>query len=284
MRASDLGRALGVAWLAIVAFGLAACAGDPAQRAYRQRLEGGYLTPEDVQRYRTPDTWQQNLSQPFHAWQPWPVGDLETRLHHAARAGDAAVLKAALQAGARVDASDAGGQTALMLAAREGHPELVQLLLKAGAQPDGRDGPMTPLGAASIRGHTPVIQLLLRSGADVDAAGRTGLAPLLLAVRFNRMEAARLLLRAGASTKIRDRNGDGLLIVAVQDNHPGMLSLLLEHGMPVDEPDADGLSPLYWAEYLKRPELVRRLQAAGADPARQKVLVRRSEPYWPGEY
>lgn len=284
MRASDFVRTLGCAWLAIVAIGLVACAADPAQRAYRQRIEAGFLTPEDLQRFRTPDAWQQILSQPAHAWQPWPMGELETRLHHAARMGDAVALKAALEAGARVDASDAGGHTALLLAAREGQLELVQLLLRAGARPDGRDGPMTPLGAASIRGHTPVIQLLLRSGADVDAAGRAGLAPLLLAVRFNRMEAARLLLRAGAGTRVRDRNGDGLLMLAIQDNHPGMLSLLLEHGMPVDEPDADGLSPLYWAEYLKRPELVRRLLAAGADPARQKVLVRRSEPYWQGEY
>jgi ankyrin repeat protein len=270
--------------LAATALGLCACAGDPAQRSYRQRLEAGYQTPEDLQRFRSPEPWQQALAQPLHAWQPWSLSDAEIRLQRAAQTGDVVTLKAALAAGARVNAAEAGGPTAMLRAAREGQLEVVRLLLKAGASPDGRDDPMTPLAAAAVGGHTPVIQLLLRAGADINAEGRDGLAPLVQAVRFNRLDAARALLKAGASPRARDRSGDGLLMVAIQDNHPLMLSLLLEHGLPADQPDANGLSPLYWAEYLKRPELVRRLQVAGADASQRKTLVRRSEPYWLGEY
>ena len=284
MPASEFRRPRACALLVVAVLGLCACAVDPAQRAYRQRLEAGYQTPEDLQRFRTPELWQQALAQPAHAWQPWPMAEAETGLQRAAQTGDVVALKAALAAGARVNAAEVGGPTALLLAAREGQLEVVRLLLKAGASPDGRDSPMTPLAAAAVGGHTPVIQLLLRAGADINAEGRGGLAPLVLAVRFNRLDAARALLKAGASPRVRDRSGDGLLMVAIQDNHPLMLSLLLEHGLPADEPDANGLSPLYWAGYLKRPELVRRLQAAGADAAQRKTLVRRSEPYWLGEY
>ncbi len=284
MPGSEQRRVPAAALLVTVSLGLCACAADPAQRAYRQRLEAGYQTPEDLQRFRTSEAWQQTLTQPAHDWVPWSLGEDEIRLQRAAQAGDAAGLKAALEAGARVNASDAWGNTALLLAAREGHLEIVRSLLRARARPEGRDGPMSPLAAAALGGHTPVMQLLMRAGADLNAEGRGGLAPLVQAVRFNRLDAARALLGAGASPRVRDRTGEGLLMVAINDNHPQMLDLLLEHGLPVDEPDANGLSPLYWAAYLKRPELVRRLQAAGADPGQRKTQVRRSEPYWLGEY
>lgn len=283
MRASD-SRCWRGAVLLLVVLGLSACAMNPEQRSYRQRLEGGFLTPEDQQRFRSSEAWQMTLSQPAHAWQPWPVGALEARLQRAAQEGNAAELKAALDAGARASAADSAGQTAMLRAARSGQLESVRLLLKAGAPANGRDGPMTPLAAAVLGGHTPVVHQLLRAGADVNDAGQGGLPPLVLAVRFNRLDAARALLRDGASPRVRDRSGDGLLVLAIQENHLQMLSLLLEHGLPVDEPDASGLSPLYWASYLKRAEFVRRLELAGANPALRKVYVRRSEPYWQGEY
>jgi len=53
-----------------------------------------------------------------------------------ARSGDADALSAQLAAGARVDALDRHGQTALMLAAAGGHLSAVRVLVGAGADLD----------------------------------------------------------------------------------------------------------------------------------------------------
>ena len=54
-------------------------------------------------------------------------------LLRAARSGDTAGLRAALGAGAPVEARDASGASALMLAAHGGHPAALNALLDAGA-------------------------------------------------------------------------------------------------------------------------------------------------------
>ncbi len=51
----------------------------------------------------------------------------------AARTGRVGPVKALLARGAKVDAKERKGQTALMWAAAEGHAAVVELLIKAGA-------------------------------------------------------------------------------------------------------------------------------------------------------
>lgn len=53
-------------------------------------------------------------------------------LHDAARRGDLAAVEGLLAAGARVEATDGGGATALYIAASEGHAAVVARLLAAG--------------------------------------------------------------------------------------------------------------------------------------------------------
>ena len=56
----------------------------------------------------------------------WPI-------NLAAHGGHTGVIRLLLAAGAKVDAPEDEGQTALMIAAGEGHLDAVQLLLEAGA-------------------------------------------------------------------------------------------------------------------------------------------------------
>jgi protein DGCR14 len=58
-----------------------------------------------------------------------------SRLIDAAAAGNIAQAKAALAAGADVNAKDSDGVTPLMLALKNGHPKIVKLLKKASAKP-----------------------------------------------------------------------------------------------------------------------------------------------------
>jgi ankyrin repeat protein len=263
---------------------LSGCAMPPQQLAYRQRLEAGVQTPEDMVRFKTSAEQQQQLVASAHDWPQANANRVSAELLKAAGAGDLGATKAAIVAGARVNASNEWGSTPVMLAAQQGQVDVVRTLLRAGASPDGRGGAMTPLAAAALGGHTEVIKLLLANGAHTDTSTETGESALVLAVRMNRLAAAATLLDAGASLKVRNRQGDGLCMMAVSENFPDMLALLLKNGANPNSPDRDGLTPLYWAEYLKRDELAQLLLTAGADPLVKKIALPVSASYSFGEF
>lgn len=263
---------------------LAGCAMTPEQKAYRQRLELGVVTPEEIERFKTSEQAQLRLTAaasdmlPRYARQP----DLE--LIEAAGEGDTERIKRLLSAGAHANAIDQWGTSPLLNAARHGQVESVRLLLDAGADIDGRGGAMTPLAAAALRGHTILVRLLIRKGARVDVIGENGLTAIMNAVKLNQLEVARVLLEGGANTRVRDRDGQTLIGVAVQQNFREMLALLLEHGVDPDVRDRSGLTALYWAQYLNRPELIALLRKAGADPARTEAKTIPSQRYTSGDF
>ena len=100
-------------------------------------------------------------------------------LHRAAQAGDIDGLKAALTAGAEVNAPDAQGWTALMHAVNKGYPLLIAPLLSAGTNPDVRapDG-ATALFIAALHGHSEIVAQLMRAGADASIPGPKDRTPL----------------------------------------------------------------------------------------------------------
>ncbi|GAA5018634.1 ankyrin repeat domain-containing protein [Kitasatospora paranensis] len=99
------------------------------------------------------------------------VVELAGRLFDAARAGDAQLLAAYLDAGAPANLSNDRGDTLLMLAAYHGHAAAVQALLARGAEADrANDRGQTPLAGAVFKGYDDVIGALLDGGAD-PAAG-----------------------------------------------------------------------------------------------------------------
>ncbi len=108
--------------------------------------------------------------------------------------GGGPVVKALVQAGAKVDAC-AGVKrcTALHMAARRDHVEAAQALLECGANIEARDSlGETPLRRAVNCGQTRVAALLLSKGADPHSVGSKGLTPLSAA----RAGAMRDLLQA----------------------------------------------------------------------------------------
>lgn len=254
------------------------------QKSYRQRLEMGFTTLEDIERFSTPEPEQQALIADASTLQPRYAQALDRQLMLAAGSGDVARIKALLAQGARANAVDEWGNSALLYAAREGQMESARILLKAGAYVDGRGGAMSPMAAAALRGHAIVVRLLIRNGADMNATGENGLSALMNAVKLGHREVAKALLDAGANTRVLDRDGQNLLGVAVNENDPDMLALLLSHNVNPDLADSNGLTALYWAEYLERPGMAQLLRNAGADPARKKTEIIVSQPYKFGEF
>ena len=263
---------------------LGACAMNPGQLAYRERLEGGLVLREDVVRFKTSEPEQRALVADARTWKDAPVPAQDQLLLQAARNGVGAELKALLGSGANPNAVDRWGNTALMFAAQEGSLDTVQLLLQAGALVNGRGGAMTPLAAAALRGHTVVARMLIRNKADVNEVGSNGLSALMNAVSLNRLEVAQVLIETGANSRVLDRAGDNVLAVCVNKNYHDMLALLLKLGVEPDQMDANGLTPLYWAQHLDRPALASLLRQAGANEARKKTELIVSKPYSLGEF
>jgi hypothetical protein len=92
--------------------------------------------------------------------------DPAAELRHAAGLGDIAALQAALERRPVIDARDANGRTALMLAVMHGRAEAVDVLLAAGADPNAADArSVTPLQAALDGEQADIAVALRRAGA-----------------------------------------------------------------------------------------------------------------------
>ena len=159
----------------------------------------------------------------------------------AASRGDAAGVRAALDAGAAIDARDDRGQTAMLLVVQGGDLALA------------RD--------------------LIQRGADINAAALNHDTPWLLAGALGRTEMLAAMLDTGkVDYAKRNRYGGNALIPACERGHVETVRLLLERS----KIDVDHVNNLGWTALLEAVilsdggpahiEIVRLLLAAGADP------------------
>lgn len=97
-----------------------------------------------------------------------PKQALNDELFAAARAGDVAAVKAALDRGADVNARFRYGTTALFKAAEKGNTEVVKLLLERGADANVKDTfyGATAIGWAIQNKHVETVRVLLEKGAE----------------------------------------------------------------------------------------------------------------------
>jgi len=100
------------------------------------------------------------------AGRPAGLMDPAALLRRAADTGDVTALRALLDKQPAIDARDAGGRTALMLATLRGRAEAVEVLLSAGADPNAADARGTTPLQAALAGQQPAIaEALRRAGA-----------------------------------------------------------------------------------------------------------------------
>ena len=99
---------------------------------------------------------------------------LAGKLFDAARAGDEAVLRAYLDAGAPASLTNQSGDSLIMLAAYHGHAGAVWILGEHGADANAaNDRGQTPLAGAVFKGYADVAKALVALGADPDAGAPT---------------------------------------------------------------------------------------------------------------
>ena len=136
-------------------------------------------------------------------------------LHAAARDGKLAALRAALDAGACIDAVNTAGATALILAAE--------------------------------RGDLSACRLLVERGARLEIASRHGVTALYMAVHGGHCDVADFLLDRGARVDVIDRWGKPMLAWAAQNADGRMFHRLLRIVDGLPSPGAQLRHALHWA-------------------------------------
>ncbi len=156
-----------------------------------------------------------------------------TDVADAAKARDAAAVKALLKNGADVNGAQGDGMTALHWAASNGDAALTQMLLSAGAniRATTRLGGITPLHMASQGGHAAVVAALIAAGADINSSTSTGATSLMLAARSGSTDTVTRLIETGADINAKEKGfGQTALMVAAGLDRAEVVALLLQRG------------------------------------------------------
>lgn len=192
--------------------------------------------------------------------------DGRTALMVAVAKNNADCVKALLEARADVNAKNKKGGTALMLAVDEGHTDCVKTLLEAGADvnEENKNG-ATALMAAVAKGHTDCMKALLEAGEDVNAKNKNGYTALMAAVLKGHTDCVKPLLKAGADANVKDKDGETALMLAVDGGHTDCVKALLEAGADVNAKNKNGWTALMAAVTKNNVDYVKVLLKAGAD-------------------
>jgi len=109
------------------------------------------------------------------------------------------ILKLLLAKGAKVNARDSAGQTALTLAAAVGDVASLRVLLRAGAYIHTRDKKGNGALMGAIQHHRPdTIKFLLKQGINANARNKEGTSVLAYAEECEAAEIVQLLVQHGA--------------------------------------------------------------------------------------
>lgn len=207
----------------------------------------------------------------------------ETPLMIAAASGNAEVVRMIIAHGGKIeDVESRKGQNALIWAAAEGNSEAVAALLKAGANPNAASkAGFTPLVFTAENGDVKSAASLTEAGADVNYTVPRASSVLLIAVTANKHEVAKLLVAKGASVTAKDPTGTTPLHTAVELGDLDLVKLLIAKGADVNaatvpkqgdrmgilqRPPTGQQTPLMIAARVNRPDIMRVLIEAGANP------------------
>lgn len=216
----------------------------------------------------------------------------DAALFKAAKSGSVEGARAAIQAGADVDAKKDGcsnydeyyddydsdcGKTPLFLAISGGNARLVEMLLETGASVTAEYGGWSPLhNAATNSGNAEIVKVLINAGANVNAktdedhcyGEYCGWTPLMCAASSNEnIEILKVLINAGADINAASKRGWTPLTLAAKNNkNIEVVKVLINAGADVNSRNKDSWTPLMWAARdNENVEITRALINAGAD-------------------
>lgn len=134
------------------------------------------------------------------------------------------------QRGLDLDATNANGENALMMAALKGQLSTAQALLKRGAQVN-KPG-WTPLHYAASSPapeSEKMARLLLENYAYIDAASPNQTTPLMMAARYGSGQVVELLLKEGADPALKNDKGMSAVDFARSVGRQDVVELISKH-------------------------------------------------------
>ncbi|WP_201402714.1 ankyrin repeat domain-containing protein [Kaistia sp. 32K] len=194
----------------------------------------------------------------------------ETKLQAAAAKGDVATIKDLLSQPIQIDARDANGRTALLLATHANQVAAAKALIEAGADVNAKDDIQdSPYLYAGARGHLEILKLTLDHGADLKSTNRFGGTALIPAAERGHVDTVRTLIEAGVAVDHVNNLGWTALLEAIilgngGEKHQQIVQLLLSAGADPNLPDREGVSPLRHARDRDYKAIEAMLVAAGA--------------------
>ena len=195
----------------------------------------------------------------------------DERLLAAASTGDVAEIRAAIAAGANVNAQDDDGRTGLLVATHERHPEAFQVLIDAEADVDLQDDRLdNPFLYAGAEGILDILKLANDAGADPTITNRYGGVALIPASERGHVETVRYLLdETDVDVDHVNKLGWTALLEAILlsdggPRHQEIVRLLVDAGADLDLADKDGVKPLSHARARGQREIAATLEAEGA--------------------
>jgi excisionase family DNA binding protein len=191
--------------------------------------------------------------------------------------GDTGQAQALIHNGVDINARDAFGRTALIIAASQGHTYIVQILLEQGADPHVRDNVgTTALIAAEARGYARIASLLRSSSTDKGEAEvrpsnrenhgvpSSGMS-LQRAVDQGDVSNVNALISGGADVNARTEDGWTPLMLATIKGYAEVAQALLKQGADVNARNKKGWTALMFAVSMGDLDTMRVLLDGGAE-------------------
>ena len=146
-------------------------------------------------------------------------------------------IRAIIDRGANVNATNIENCTALMMACGEKQEHAIHVLLKKGCDINVTDkiGDTCLMYAVGGLCSKKVLQAIIDQGADVNATNKNNHTTLMMACEKRHEDAIHVLLKAGSDTNIAEKNGDTCLMYAVTAHcSKEVLQAILDQGTDVN--------------------------------------------------
>lgn len=199
-------------------------------------------------------------------------GNGNTPLHYACEWGLDNAVSALLEKGAKVNAVNSSGESALFSAVKGNSPSIINILSENGIAADSKSSlSRDNLGNTTL--HCAVrwdafnaAKKLISIGVDVDAMNTSGKTALSDACRSGKKEMAVLLLSSGANINASDAAGRTVLVESIQATKADMVEFLLENGANPLLQDVSGRNAYHEAALTKNISVINLVRKYGGNP------------------
>lgn len=190
-------------------------------------------------------------------------------LHVAAEHDDVSAIERLVSEGVEIEARDATGSTALLVATRANKVDAARALIEAGADVNAKDRINDSAYLyAGARGHLEILKAALAHGADLQSTNRYGGTALIPAAERGHVETVQTLIEAGVAVDHVNNLGWTALLEAIilgngRERHQQIVAMLLKAGANPNLADREGVTPLQHARSRGFREIEKALLAAG---------------------